>query len=79
MDINKYKDNSHNTKIIKDNNHEEEANKAINDKNFVGNNEKKKKNIVKIDTNSNNIKKEFNQSYLDDALDDEFLENTSSQ
>lgn len=79
LDINKYKDNSPNTKMIKDNNHEEEANKAINDKNFVGNYEKKKKNIVKIDTNSNNIKKEFNQSYLDDALDDEFLENSSSQ
>ena len=37
-----------------------------------------KKNIVFIDTNSNNIKKEFSQAYLNDPLDDEFLDKESS-
>ena len=38
---------------------------------------KKKKNNVYIDTNSNNIKKDFSQTYLDDELDDEFLDKES--
>ena len=51
----------------------------MNDNGSFGTYEKKKKNIVYVDTNSNNIKKEFSQTYLNDALDDEFLDNASSQ
>ena len=51
----------------------------MNEDGSFGTYERRKKNIVYIDTNSNNIKKEFTQAYLNDALDDEFLDNASSQ
>jgi hypothetical protein len=49
-------------------------NHVINEDGSFGKYNKRKKNIVYIDTNSNNFKKDFNQDYLDDALDDEFLD-----
>lgn len=56
----------------------EEANKVINENGSFGTYEKMKKNTVFIDNNSNNIKKEFSQTYLNDPLDDEFLDKESS-
>ena len=61
------------------NNLNEENNNIMNENGSFGTYEKQKKNMVYVDTNSNNIKKEFSQTYLNDALDDEFLDNASFQ
>ena len=57
----------------------EEKNKVINENGSFGTYEKMKKNTVFVDTNSNNIKKEFSQAYLNDPLDDVFLDKESSK
>lgn len=67
--------NNLNNNDKKDNN-ENDENKIINDDGSFGNYEKGKKTVY-IDTNSNNIKKDFSQTYLNDALDDEFLDKDS--
>ena len=78
LNINNYKNNNYindrNENIIND-----DKNNVMNEDGSFGTYERRKKNIVYIDTNSNNIKKEFTQAYLNDALDDEFLDNASSQ
>ena len=61
------------------NNLNEENNNIMNEKGSFGTYEKQKKYMVYVDTNSNNIKKEFSQTYLNDPLDDEFLDNGSFQ
>ena len=75
LNINDYNNNNY----INNKNENEDKNNIMNEDGSFGTYEKGKKNLVYIDTNSNNIKKEFNQSYLNDALDDEFLDNLSSQ
>ena len=69
-------------------NEEEEKNENDNNENIIennqnhygnevgsfGNHDKRKKNQIYIDTNSNNFKKDFNQDYLDDDLDDQYLD-----
>ena len=78
---NNYENNANNINNIMNINeyNKEETNKIINENGSFGTYEKMKKNTVFIDTNSNNIKKEFNQAYLNDPLDDEFLDKESSQ
>ena len=73
LNINDYKDNKN--QYVSNN--EIDGNNIINEEGSFGNN-KGKKNVVYIDTNSNNIKKEFSQDYLNDALDDEFLDKESN-
>ena len=79
-DENNNDNNIDNNLNIKDNEnqYENDGNIDFKDKGSFGN-YKEKKNVVYIDTNSNNIKKEFNQDYLNDALDDDFLDKESSQ
>lgn len=78
LNIDNYKNNNYiNTK--NEYNLNDEKNNVMNENGSFGTYERRKKNIVYIDTNSNNIKKEFTQTYLNDALDDEFLENASNQ
>ena len=74
--VNNINNNSNNNLNINEYNNEE-TNKVINENGSFGT-YKMKKNIVFIDTNSNNIKKEFSQAYLNDPLDDEFLDKESS-
>ena len=74
LNINEYKDND-NQYVPKN---ENDGNNVVKEEASFGN-YKGKKNVVNIDTNSNNIKKEFSQDYLNDALDDEFLDKESSQ
>ena len=71
LNINEYK-NNYNYNYIND----EEKKNVMNEDGSFGY-AKGKTHQVYIDTNSNNIKKEFSQTYLDDALDDEFLEKES--
>ena len=74
--LNNINNNSNNNLNFNEYNNEE-TNKVINENGSFGT-YKMKKNIVFIDTNSNNIKKEFSQAYLNDPLDDEFLDKESS-
>ena len=62
---------------IKDNYNEEEKKNVMNEDGSFGY-AKGKTSQQYVDTNSNHIKKEFGRAYLDDALDDEFLEKESS-
>jgi hypothetical protein len=70
-----YNNNNVNNNVDKFNNKSE----IINEDGSFGN--RKGKNIpnVYIDTNSNNFKKDFSQNYLDDKLDDDFLDQDTNQ
>lgn len=76
---NDYENNINNNNLNINEYNNEEENKVINENGSFGTYEKMKKNRVFIDTNSNNIKKDFSQAYLNDALDDEFLDKESYQ
>ena len=79
-DNNDYNDNNDDNLNINEyqskNEQEDKNNNVMNEDGSFGY-KKGKKNNVYIDTNSNNIKKDFSQAYLDDELDDEFLDKES--
>ena len=72
ININDYQNNKNYINNNEINN--EDTNKVMNEDGSFGTYVRGKKNAVYIDTNSNNFKKDFNQEYLDDALDDEYLD-----
>ena len=63
------KNNENNVNIIENN-----QKYYVNEVSSFGNHDKKKKNQIYIYINSNNFKKDFNQDYLDDDLDDQYLD-----
>ena len=67
--------NNNKSNDIKESNINEENNNMINEEISFGSSSKNKFTNSAFDTGSNNIKKNFNQNYLDDALDDEFIDN----
>ena len=77
---NKIFDNSNNYKYFKNNDSskEKEMTDIINNDGSFGHKKGRSKNKVSIDTNSNNFKKDFSQNYLDDELDEEFLDKESN-
>jgi hypothetical protein len=67
--------NNNKSNDIKENMISEKNNNMVNEEISFGSSSKNKFTNSAFDTNSNNIKKNFNQNYLDDALDDEFIDN----
>ena len=67
--------NNNKSNDIKENMISEKNNNMMNEEISFGSSSKNKFTNSGFDTNSNNIKKNFNQNYLDDALDDDFIDN----
>ena len=67
--------NNNKSNDIKENMISEKNNNMVNEEISFGSSSKNKFTNSGFDTNSNNIKKNFNQNYLDDALDDDFIDN----
>ena len=78
---NKMYDNSNNYKYFNNNDSrkEKEMTEIINNDGSFGHKKGRSKNKVFIDTNSNNFKKDFSRNYLDDELDEDFLDKESNQ
>ena len=77
---NKMFDNSNDYKYFNNNDSrkEKEMTDIINNDRSFGHKKGSSKNKVSIDTNSNNFKKDFSRNYLDDDLDEEFLDKESN-
>ena len=67
--------NNNKSNDMKENMISEKNNNMMNEEISFGSSSKNKFTNFGFDTNSNNIKKNFNHNYLDDALDDDFIDN----
>ena len=60
-------------------NNKNPSNNIMNEQGSFGNSQNLKKSVFNFDKNSNNIKKDFSQNFLNDVLDDEYLDKESQQ